>query len=95
MGVDADGIEGPESNHIIIEDTDRPYITRTVIMALTAGQELDSIRVCFSEPMNESSVQNATWTVNAAAFQTGTGVAMAVAYDELRYVLHVFQSLLR
>ena len=26
MGVDADHVEGPESNHVVIEDTDPPEI---------------------------------------------------------------------
>jgi len=75
-GVDADGIEGvEESNHVVIEDTDRPHITSVSAIngSLSAGSPLEGISVCFSEPMNEYTVQHATWTVNGAAFLTGTG----------------------
>lgn len=80
VGVNADGIEGPESNHVVLEDTNRPYITE--VSEFSSGSEVDSIRVCFSEPMNEASVENATWTVNSAAFATGTGIAAVVAYKD-------------
>ena len=82
VGVDADGIEGPESNHIILEDTDRPHITSVSAApngSLVAGAQIGGIEVCFSEPMNEYTVEHATWTVNTAAFVTGTGMGMTVA----------------
>jgi len=64
-GVDADGIEGPDSNVVLIEDTVNPTITNS--LSFTAGQALSSFSVCFSEPMNEVSVENAAWTINTAA----------------------------
>ena len=62
-GVDADGIEGPDSNIVLIEDTVNPTIIETPTFAVGG---LSSFEVCFSEPMNEASVENAAWTINTA-----------------------------
>jgi len=67
-GVDADGIEGPDSNIVLIEDTVNPMITNIDDLAGATFAAGDSFRICFSEPMNEVSVENAAWTLNAAAF---------------------------
>lgn len=70
-----------ESNRVIIEDTDRPHIVSTSAIngTIGSGNSIGGVQVCFSEPMDEYLAQHATWTVNADAFQTGTGVAMTVA----------------
>jgi len=66
-GVDADGIEGPDSNIVLIEDTVNPMITNIDDLAGATFAAGDSFRICFSEPMNEVSVENAAWTINTAA----------------------------
>lgn len=68
-----------DSNHVFIGDTDRPHITS--VSNLEYGDTISRVRVCFSEPMNEASVQNATWTVNTGAFETGTGYGANVVLE--------------
>ena len=74
-GVNADGVEGPASNIVTIEDTVAPvasYSTYTTgyIPADTAPAPpipvVTSITVCFSEPMNEKLVETiANWTLDS------------------------------
>ncbi|MDM7986846.1 MAG: hypothetical protein QUS13_05910 [Smithella sp.] len=70
-GVDADGIEGPNSNVVLIEDTVNPLIISGTT-PLSEGATVSSIQVCFSEPMNEASVENATWTLSTTVWDTTT-----------------------
>lgn len=94
LGVDADGIEGATpSNTVLIEDNDPPHITSVTDLngsPIVAGSTITGIKVCFSEPMQEyfleprpagdtTSVGHAVWTVNSAAFVTGTGFGSVVS----------------
>jgi len=68
-GVDADAIEGVQSNVVLIEDSVNPKIAS--ITGIAAGASFakgGSFEVCFSEPMNELSVENAGWVLNPLAF---------------------------
>jgi len=71
-GVDADGIEGPDSNIVLIEDTVNPLIDSVDPATLAMGDTLNSVQICFSEPMNEASVENATWTLSTTVWDTTT-----------------------
>ena len=66
-GVDADGIEGPDSNIVLIEDTVNPMFAATPSIGDGTYLAGEGFKVCFSEPMNEASVENAAWSINAAA----------------------------
>lgn len=74
-GVDADGIEGIDSNVVTIEDTVNPRIISGTTQREN-GQTLASFDVCFSEPMNEASVENATWTLGSSLCGTNTTVVL-------------------
>lgn len=74
-GVDADGIEGIDSNVVTIEDTVNPRIISGTAQR-SNGQTLASFDVCFSEPMNEASVENATWTLGSSLCGTNTTVVL-------------------
>jgi hypothetical protein len=68
-GVDADAIEGEQSNVVLIEDSVNPQIAS--ITDDLEGREFnkgDFFEVCFTEPMDEASVENAGWMLNAQAF---------------------------
>ena len=103
-GVDADHIEGAESNHVVIEDTDPPQIlslrvksTSNNWVSLPAsnpnGMIIRGIRVCFNEPMIEYTVEHATWTINSAVFATGTGLSVPTVntyvYDPVSFCLYL------
>jgi len=71
-GVNADGMEGPSSNILYIEDDVAPSVITNL-----DGIKGPSFQVCFSEPMNEALVQDvANWTWNANAFTGGTAPAI-------------------
>lgn len=74
-GVDADGIEGVDSNVVTIEDTVNPRIISGATQR-SNGEILASFDVCFSEPMNEASIENATWTLGSSLCGTNTTVVL-------------------
>lgn len=85
-GVDADGIEGPASNIVTIEDTVAPVANYSTYWTdyVDSPAHLDNIpdvqtvtgfRVCFSEPMNEKLVETiSNWSLAAGAFTTANGI---------------------
>jgi len=74
-GVDADGIEGVDSNVVTIEDTVNPTFFTGGGQQFSEGQTVSSFKVCFSEPMNEYSVENATWALATNVWNTTTYAA--------------------
>ncbi len=90
-GVNADGVEGPASNTVTIEDTVAPTAyypadgyTEGAIPADTAPAPpipvVTSITVCFSEPMNEKLVETiGNWTLDSAAWTTYDGTVSDIA----------------
>jgi hypothetical protein len=76
-GVDADGVEGPASNIVTLEDVVAPtanyesYTTGLVTVNTAQVTVVTSIEVCFDEPMNEKLVETiANWSVVAGAWST-------------------------
>lgn len=82
-GVDADGMEGAASNIVTIEDTVAPHANYDTYWEDYADGNADNIpettvitgwRVCFSEPMNEKTVEDITNWALGAAFTTANGI---------------------
>jgi hypothetical protein len=89
-GVDADGMEGPASNIVTIEDTVAPHANYNTYWLDYADGNADNIpettvitgwRVCFTEPMNEKLVEDITnWSLGAA-FTTANGIPVPTIAD--------------